>query len=110
MVRGVLKFDKPEAVRGGQRIRVSVQDTARVGAEAVDVAQVTVSIPEGFDPEQEDLPFEIDFDDPREGLTIRAHMARHEGTDIRQGDMITMAAIPVAADTEEEVAVTLRRV
>jgi hypothetical protein len=110
MVKGVLKFENPGAIPGGQSVRISVQDTARAGSSALDIAEVTITVPEDFDAESDDLPFEIDFDDPRAGLTVRAHLARHEGSDIRKGDMITMASIPVSADSEEEIAVTLRRV
>jgi hypothetical protein len=108
MVRGVLKFEDPGPVLSGQRIRIMVQDTSRADASSVAVAQTEVTIPEDFDAEKDALPFEIEVQEKTDGLTIRAHMPRHDDTDVRLGDMITMASIPVKK--EEEVDVTLKRV
>ncbi|MEM6889551.1 MAG: hypothetical protein AAF636_15620 [Pseudomonadota bacterium] len=108
MVRGRLKFDSPESVAAGQRIRISVEDTSRAGASAETLVQKEVTIPENFDTGLDNLPFEIDLDENRDGLTLRAHMPRHDGEDIRSGDMITTASVPVRPD--DDVDVTLRRI
>lgn len=108
MVRGVLTFEDPGAVPSGQRIRIMVQDTSRADASSFTIAQTEVTIPEGFDAEKDALPFEIELQEKTEGLSIRAHMPRHDDTDVRLGDMITTTSIPVK--NEDEVDVTLRRV
>ncbi|MBV1886898.1 MAG: hypothetical protein KUG61_07435 [Parvibaculaceae bacterium] len=108
MVRGMLIFEDPEAVPSGQRIRIMVRDTSRADASSVDIAQTEVVIPEGFDAEKDTLPFEIEVNEKTLGLSIQAHMPRHDDTDVRLGDMITTASIPVKED--DEVDVTLRRV
>lgn len=105
MVRGYLKFEKPESVQAGQRVMIVVEDTSRVDAESVQVAQTIATLPENFDFTHDVLPFEIDVNNNTDNLTIRAHMPVHSGTDIRLGDMITMATIPVDRDTD--IAVTL---
>jgi len=108
MVRGVLTFENPGEVPSGQRIQIMVQDTSRADASSVTIAQTEVTIPEGFDVEKDALPFEIELQEKTEGLSIRAHMPRHDNTDIRLGDMITTTSIPVKK--ENEVNVRLRRV
>ncbi|MEH6405576.1 MAG: hypothetical protein V7750_19550 [Sneathiella sp.] len=108
MVRGVLTFENPGAVPSGQRIRIMVQDASRADASSIAIAQTEVTIPEGFDAEKDALPFEIDVQEKTEGLSIQAHMPRHDDTDVRLGDMITTASIPVKDD--DEIDVTLRRV
>lgn len=95
MLRGVLTFEAPGAVASGQRIRIMIENTARADASAITIAQTEVTIPEGFDAEKDALPFEIELHDKTEGLSIRAHMPRHDNTDIRRGDMITTVSIPV---------------
>ena len=105
MVRGHLKFEKPESVQAGQRVLIVVEDTSRVDASSVQVAQTIATLPENFDFKHDTLPFEIDVSDNTNNLTIRAHMPTHSGTDIRLGDMITIATIPVLEDAD--IAVTL---
>jgi hypothetical protein len=100
MLRGKLKFDTTESVPSGQRITVTVVDTARLGVDAIPVAEKTLTIPEDFDTALSDLPFEIDLDDLRDHLTLRAHMPRHDGNDVQEGDMVTTASIPVREDGE----------
>ena len=108
MVHGVVKFENPPPLPSGQRIRLSVQDTSRVGADAVQITQKNVRIPEGFDASKDDLPFEIDVPGDTQNYTISAHLARHSGDDIRLGDMITMGAIPLSGAGRLEV--TLKEV
>jgi hypothetical protein len=107
-MRGKLTFKNPGAVPAGQSIRIVVQDTSRANADAVDVAEKRITVPEDFDAETDALPFEIDLDDDREGLTVRAHMPRHDGDDVRVGDMVTTSSIAVRKD--DDVEVTLHRV
>ena len=109
-MRGVLKFENPGPALPGRSIRVVVQDTSRAGGDAVDVAETRVTVPEDFDAAIDDLSFEIDLDAPRKGLTVRAHLAAHEGSDIRVGDLITTASIPVPETDTEDVALPLRQV
>ena len=108
MIHGHLKFEKPDPVQAGRRVTIIVEDTSRVDAEAVRVAQIITTLPETFDFEHDVLPFKIDVIDDTDTLTIRAHMPCHSDTDIRLGDMITMEAIPVRRDAD--IAVTLHRV
>lgn len=105
MIHGHLKFEKPDPVQTGRRVTIIVEDTSRLDAEAVRVAQIVATLPETFDFERDVLPFKIDVIDDTGTLTIRAHMPYHSGTDIRLGDMITTAAIPVRRDAD--IAVTL---
>ena len=105
MIRGHLKFEKPYPVQAGRHVTIVVEDTSRLDAEAVRVAQIVATLPETFDFERDVLPFKIDVTDDTDILTIRAHMPCHSGSDIRLGDMITMVAIPVRQDAD--IAVTL---
>ena len=108
MISGVLKFDNPGAVPSGQRIVIYLQDTSRVGASSVNMAQTTVTIPEDFDVAADDLPFDFNVMPDGDGLTLRAHMPMHEGDDVRSGDMVTTASTPASGD--HPVNLTLRRV
>ncbi|MEO9897199.1 MAG: hypothetical protein ABJD13_12980 [Paracoccaceae bacterium] len=92
MVSGLLKFEGP--ITGGpyRFVLIFIEDTRRVGADAVVVAQHRVDLPEDFDPERDALPFEFEVSQDLEGLTVRAHMPTHNAQDIRSGDMITMGA------------------
>lgn len=108
MVRGYLKFEKLDQVQASQHVMIIVEDTSRVDAGSVQVAQTVAILPENFDFEHDVLPFEIDVSNDTDTLTIRAHMPIHSGTDIRLGDMITKAAIPVRWDMD--IAVPLHRV
>jgi len=108
MVRGYLKFEKTNPVQAGQRVMIFVEDTSRVGAGSVQVAQTVATLPQNFDFRHDVLPFEIDVSDDTDTLTIRAHMPIHAGTDIRLGDMITTASIPVRRNAD--IAVTLHLV
>ncbi len=107
MIRGHLKFEKADPVQSGQRVMIVVEDTSRIDANSVQVAQTVATLPDNFDIEHNVLPFEIDVSEDIDTLTIRAHMPIHSGTDIRVGDMITMETIPVRLD--EDIVVTLRR-
>ena len=109
-MRGIIKFDNARSVPGGQTIRLRILDTSRVGADAIVVAEDDVTIPEGFDSQKDDLPFEIQVSDPKPGLTVQAHLAHHDGADFRKGDMITTAAIPVPVDKGETVIVPLQSI
>ncbi|GIT88437.1 MULTISPECIES: hypothetical protein [Roseobacter] len=103
MIRGVVKFENPGALPSGQNIRLTVQDTSRVGADAIRITETQVSIPEGFDATTDALPFEIDVAGNIENYTVSAHLARHSGDDIRLGDMITTGAIPLSGAGDVEV-------
>lgn len=103
MVRGVVKFEDPGDIHSGQTIRLTVQDTSRVGADAIQITQTQLRIPEGFDATKDALSFEIDVTGKMENLTISAHLARHSGQDIRLGDMITTGAIPLSGGGNLEV-------
>jgi hypothetical protein len=103
MVRGYLKFEKIDKVQASQHVMIVVEDTSRVDAGSVQVARTIAILPENFDFEHDVLPFEIDLRNNSDTLTIRAHMPTHSGTDIRLGDMITTAAIPVRWDRDIEV-------
>lgn len=107
MIRGVVKFKNPGAVPTGQSIKLTVQDTSRVGADAIRITQTELTIPEDFDADKDALPFEIDIAGQLENYTISGHLARHHGQDIRLGDLITMGAIPVSDDSELEVMLRL---
>ena len=108
MVHGHIKFEKPPPVQAGQSVIIIVEDTSRIDATAIRVAQTVTTVPENFDFEHDRLPFEIDVIGESNSLTIRAHMPCHSGTDIHVGDMITMEAIPVRSDAD--LAVTLHPV
>ncbi len=108
MIRGRLKFENPEAVEPGQKVTVTLQDTSRLGDRSVDVAKVVATIPENFDASSETLPFEIDVPHVAPATTIKAHLAKHAGSDIQLGDLITTQSIPAAPG--EEVTVPLQMV
>ncbi|ABG30945.1 hypothetical protein CEP88_16470 [Roseobacter denitrificans] len=103
MIRGFVKFEDPGALPRGQNVTLTVQDTSRVGADAIKITQKQLRIPEGFDATNDTLPFEIDVSGNIEDYTIRAHLARHSGDDIRLGDMITTGAIPLSGAGHLEV-------
>lgn len=103
MIRGVVKFENRGALPSGQTIRLTVQDTSRVGADAIRIAETQLTIPEGFDAATDALPFEINVEGNIENYTISAHLARHTGHDIRLGDMITTGAIPLSDAGDLEV-------
>ncbi|MEO9648603.1 MAG: hypothetical protein ABJ360_20995 [Roseobacter sp.] len=108
MVRGKFKFDTSEAIPSGQRIKISIEDTSRLDIDAIQIADQIVTIPEGFDTAANDLPFELGYDVATEGLTLKAHMPRHAGDDIRKGDMLTTSTIRL--ESNKDITVTLQRV
>lgn len=108
MIRGYLKFEKSIPVQSGLRVMIVVEDTSRIDADSVQVAQTFVTLPDNFDFEHKVLPFEIDVNEDIDSLTVRAHMPAHSGTDIRVGDMMSMETIPVLQD--KDIVMTLRHV
>lgn len=98
MVRGNITFETPQNVTSGTRILLSILDTSRVGADSITIAETVLTIPEGFNASRDALPFEINTAVDTDAFTIRAHLVKHDGTDVRLGDMITMGAIPVLND------------
>lgn len=81
---------------------------ARQGADAIVVTEKILTIPEDFDTAYSDLPFEISLEAAVENLTLRAHMPCHAGQEVREGDMVTTASIPVREGSE--IAVILHKV
>ncbi|MEM9577350.1 MAG: hypothetical protein AAF999_10095 [Pseudomonadota bacterium] len=109
-MRGVLRFEGNSTISPGRVVRLRIVDTSRVGADAIVLDEVTLPIPHAFDPGTQDLPFEIEIPEQRQGLTIQAHVRAHDSEDIRKGDMITTAAIPLPVRDDETVLVPLKTV
>lgn len=108
-MRGVLKFENAGQLETGRSVRLRILDTSRVGADSFMISEHFVAIPEGFDAQRDRLSFEIASPEKTAGLTLHAHLASHDGTDVRSGDMITTSAIPVSGDNNKEITVSLHR-
>ncbi|SFR10966.1 hypothetical protein [Poseidonocella sedimentorum] len=102
ILSGTLTFTDPDAEAPYRDIHLYVEDTRRVGADAVRRAEARIPVPQG-DLAQTALPFEIEVEGDASGLTLRAHMPTHPGADIQEGDMITMGSHPISGDAAPRV-------